>query len=329
MWSKIDQILLRNGRTTEVRRVMTPDNYHESHIKSLLPQYSPLWMWHLNLALSGRLDDLKTLFYVAILHGKVIGNVSTWECGPLGIVGHLFTAKGYRRKGICTSLMEIMIRDFRSRGGKILIGGFRPASYRIARKLGFKSLVNASEVMHLELDQHFEKDYFSADKTWCRDLEWRDWPGVSLLFGVKEGWQIRSVKHRIFGPYDYEDYFLEDMSGKLQGLCQPKVLITEKSHVIGYAALTFNPSKKRSFSLLDFFIHPAKISDVDVMLNSLTYPSGKTRCYVEKGCLEKIDALLDRGFTEKTRRRFKFAGKTFDMIIMERYQDKKLFRKSK
>jgi hypothetical protein len=318
MWDKIDQVVLENGRIMEVRRVMAPDRYHESHIKSLLPKYSALWMWHLNLALSGRLDDLETRFYVGVLDGKLIGNVSTWECGPIGILGHLFTAKRHREKGVCTTLTKIMFQDLSSRGGKILIGGFKPASRRIARKLGFKSLTEKSEVMYLELNRCFEQNYFHADKLWCRDLKWRDWPGVSLLFGVKEGWCMRSMKHKIFGPYDYEDCFLEDMWGMQQGLCQPKVLAAENGNVIGYAALTLKDSRRRSFWLLDFFIHPAKVSDVDILLDALTFPPGKTRCHIERDFCEKFDALLDRGFAEKTRRRFKFRGKTLDIIMMVR-----------
>jgi hypothetical protein len=318
MWSKIGQVLLKNGRIMEVRRVVAPDHYHESRIKSLLPQYGALWMWHLNLALSGRLDDLDACFYVGVLDGKLIGNVSTCECGPIGIVGHLFTAKKHREEGVCTALMGIAVKDFSSRGGKILIGGFRPASRRIATKLGFKSLTPKSEVMHLELDQRFEQNYFHVGKLWCRDLKWRDWPGVSLLFGVEEGWRIRSMKHRIFGPYDYEDYFLEDMWGMRQGVCQPKVLVAKNGSVIGYAALTLKDNKRCSFWLLDFFVHPSKVSDVGILLNALTFPPGKVRCYVERGCCEKFDALLNRGFAEKTRRRFKFRGKTLNIIVMER-----------
>jgi len=328
MWSKIDQVSLENERIMEVRCVVMPDDHHKSLIKSLLPRYSPLWTRHLNLSFSGELGDLKTRFYVGVLDDKLIGNVSTWESKPLGIVGHLFTDKKYRRKGVCTNLMKIMIRDFSRRDGKILIGGFRPASYRIAKRLGFKSLADESEAMHLELDKHFEEDYFSDKNSWCREMEWRDWPGVSLLFGVKEGWHVRSLKHEIFGPYDFEDFFLEDMWQKLHGLCQPKVLVTEKENVVGYAALTFNHSEKHGFWLLDFFVHHSRVSDMSIMLDSLTYPSGKIRCHIEGNCKEKIDALLDRGFTEK-RRRFKFVGKTLDMIVMERCQDKKLFRKPK
>jgi len=318
MWTRIDQVRLRNGRLMEVRRVVSPDHYHEGHIKLLLPRYSALWMWHLNLALSGRLDDLEARFYVGVLDGKLIGNVSTWECGPIGIVGHLFTAKRHRKEGICTALMETAVQDFNDRDGKILIGGFRPASYRIASRLGFKSLSEKSEVMHLKLDPYFEQGYFRGATTWCRDLRWRDWPGVSLLFGVEDGWCVRSIKHKLFGPYDYEDYFLEDMWGMQQGVCQPKVLVAEEGNIVGYAALTFVKDRRLGFWLLDSLVHPSRVSEVGIILDGLAFPSGKIRCYIEKGCREKSDALLNRGFTEKTQRRFKLAEKTIDTIMMER-----------
>jgi predicted GNAT family acetyltransferase len=317
MWEKIGEALLKTGEAIDVRRVRTPDHYHEHEIRSLL-HYNKLWMWYLDLALGGKLDDLEARFYIGILNNNVVGNVSTWEYGPIGIVAHLYTARSYRKKGVCTALMRNMIQDFRNRGGKILIGGFRPASYPIAQSLGFKSVTDNSEVMHLEPNPYFVQDYFRAGKLSCRDLMWKDWPGVSLLFGVKEGWRLRSVKYKVFGPYDYEDYFLRDMWENQQESCKSKVLFTERGNVVGHAVLTFKYSQKGSFWLLDFFIHPASVSNIGIVLDALTIPAGKTRCYVGEDCREKLKALLDKGFREKGRKRFRLAGKPVDTILMER-----------
>jgi hypothetical protein len=318
MWEKIGQTPLRTGEAIEVRRVTVPDRYHELGIRELLPRYSALWTWHLGLAFRGKLDDLRTLFYVGVLKDQIVGNVSTFQYGPVEIVAHLFTARRHREKGICTNLMSAMVQDFRNRGGKVLIGGFRPASYPIAKSLGFKSLIDSPEVMHLELDRRFEQYYFRPEKVSCRDSKWHDWPGVSLLFGVKEGWRPRSVKYKIFGSYDYEDHFLQDMSERQEGICKSKVLVTERRSVIGYAVLTFKRHYKGNFWLLDFFIHPTSFSYAEAFLNALAYPSGKIRCYVEQNCPEKLELLGNKGFRVKNRRQFRFVGRTLETIMMER-----------
>lgn len=308
---------MRTGETIEVRRVRTPDRCHEHEIRSLLPRYNKLWMWHLDLALSGKLDDLEARFYIGVLNKRVVGNVSTWEHGPIGIVAHLFTARSYRKKGVCAALMTTMIQDFRNRRGKVLIGGFRPASYPIAKSLGFKSVSDNSEVMHLKLDPYFEEDNFRAERVLCRDLMWKDWPGVSLLFGVRDGWRLRSVKHKVFGPHDYEDYFLQDMWEHQQGTCKSKVLVTERGSLVGHAVLTSKCSQRGSVWLLDFFIHPVSVSRAGILLDALTIPLGKTECYVEECCRGKLDALLASGFREEARKQLKFDRRTLITILMK------------
>jgi hypothetical protein len=40
------------------------------------------------------------------------------------------------------------------------------------------------------------------------------------------------------------------------------------------------------------------------------------RCYVESGCSEKYDMLLERGFKERTRKLIRHEGGAIDAIIM-------------
>jgi predicted GNAT family acetyltransferase len=318
MWSKIGEIPLKTGETMQILVVKTPDRHYRRRIMSFLSYTNELWRWHLHLAIRGELDDLQARFYLGLLKRRIISNVSTWENGSTGIVAHLFTARNHRKKGACTALMKAQIQDFRSRGGKVLIGGFRPSSYPIAKSLGFKSIINNSEVMHYDLRPGLDREYFQAKKVFCRDSMWKDWPGISLLFGVREGWSLRSMKHKVYGAFDYEDYFLEDMRERSRGLCISKVLITEKENIVGYATLTSKHRGKSSFCLLDFFIHPAIASRADTLLDAIDFPPGKVRCYVESGCYEKRDMLLRRGFEEKTiQKQIKGDGKKLDIIAME------------
>jgi len=319
MWSTIGEAQLKTKEIMEIYMVKAPDGYYRHSITSFLGLNKGIWLWHLNLAFRGELDELEFRFYLGQIKGRIISNVSTWEYGSIGIVGHLFTAEEHRRKGACTVLMKTQIQDFLKRGGKILIGGFKETSYSIAKNLGFKSIVKDSEVMRCDLFPNFEKVYFHTDKTWCREPMWKDWPGVSLLFTVREGWYLRSMKHKIFGPFDYEDYFLEDMREQLKGICMSKVLVTQKDSIVGYVTLTLRHHLNNSFWLLDFFIHPSNVSHAHTLLEAINWPKGKIRCYVEGDNREKQDVLLTRGFQEKMilKKHIKRNGKTLNIIVME------------
>ena len=318
MWNRLGKTLLKAREVMEICSVKTPDRYYGRKISSFLPCHNELWQWHLNLSVRGKLDELGSRFYLGLVNDKIISNVSTWEYGPIGIVGHLFTLENHRGKGACTALMNTQIQDFRNRGGKILIGGFKPSSYPIAKRLGFKSITDNSEVMRYNLFPRFENEYFEAKKAFCRDSMWKDWPGVSLLFGIKEGWHLRSIKHKIFGPFDYEDYFLEDMQERLKGLCASKVLVTEEGNIVGYSTLTFMNHAKDGVYMLDLFIHPKSIFYAYTMLESMRFPKGKTRCYVEPSCREKLDILLRFGFKERAVRKLtKQDRKALEPVAME------------
>lgn len=317
MWSKIGETSLRTGENMQIYMVKAPDRDYGREIVSFLSLNNRLWGWHLDLAIRGALDELEARFYLGLLEGKIISNVSTWEHGSIGIVAHLFTARNHRGKGACTALLKTQIQDFLRRNGKVLIGGFRPASHSIAESMGFKSIIHNSEVMHYDLDPDFEKEHFQAKNVSCRDTEWKDWPGVSLLFGIREECRLRSMKHRIFGPYDYEDYFLEDMNERLEGYCVSKVLTSEEDNIIGYATLTSAHRVNGNFRLVDFFVHPATTLHLNTMFDTLDVPSGKTRCYVESNCREKREALLRCGFKEGIQRRIRYDKETMKIIAME------------
>jgi hypothetical protein len=301
----------------KVCMVKPPDERYEQGVRSFLSPSKRIWAWHLDLSLRGGLDDLDSRYYLGFLKHRMISNVTTWEHSPIGIVGHLSTVEDHRNKGACTTLMKTVIHDFLDRDGKTLIGGFKPASRSVAEKLGFRSITNHSEVMRYDASPSFEEDYFQPGKISCRNSTWKDWPGIEFLYTIKQGWSLRSMKHRILGPYDCEDFFLEDMWQRTRGSCVSKVLATEKEHILGYAALTLEHRFEGDFWLLDFFIHPVAVSHVETTLNAFDWPEGKVECYVEAGCLEKRDALQTQGFEEKATFRKRFKTRTIEVILMQ------------
>jgi hypothetical protein len=308
---------LRTGDIIEIHMVEPPDERYEQSVRSFLSPSKKIWMWHLNLSLRGELDELDSRYYLGFLKDRMISNVTTWEHGPIGIVGHLFTAEDYRNRGACTTLMRTVIHDFLSRDGKTLIGGFKPASRSVAEKLGFRSIMKHSEVMRYDSSPDFVQEYFQPGNMSCRDSTWKDWPGISFLFTVEQGWSLRSMKHKILGPYDYEDYFLEDMWQRTKSSCMSKVLATKKHRILGYATLTLTHRPEGDSWLLDFFVHPVAVSNVETLLNAFDWPEGKIECYVEAGCREKRDTLQAQDFEEKAALRRQVKAKTVELILMQ------------
>ncbi len=125
------------------------------------------------------------------------------------------------------------------------------------------------------------------------------------------------MQHKIFGAFDYEEHFLEDMKERLEGLCTSKVLTSEKGSIVGYATLTFKHGLKDSFWLLDFFIHPASTFYANSLLDAMDFPRNKIRCYIDSKSHRKHDILLKRGFKEKTRKQIEYYGKTLEITLME------------
>lgn len=322
MYDKLGDVPLRAGDNMEIYLVKTPDNYYRDRVLAFLGHKGEIWQWHTDLSFRGELGELETRFYIGSMGDRIIGNVSTWEQGPLGILGHVFTAKDQRRKGVFKSLLAACIQDFRRRGGKILILGTPTDApwNHVYKGFGFRSITEGSEVMRYDVDPNFERSYFQSGKLHCREPEWKDWPAVSVLYSVQGGWYVRSVNYSIFGPFDYEDKFLYDTKKIRKGKCQARVLLTERESVVGYATLTPDDRWDRKIWLLDFFLHPLSKSHAVSLLKTMLWPEEKVQCYVEADAHEKIAALSAQGFQKEAvfSKQVMQEGKAIDILVMER-----------
>lgn len=309
-----------------VLQVLAPNEGYNEAIRSFLGKSglleAVLWRWQMNLAFQGELDGLESRFYLGLMEGRIVGNISLWEYNGLGILGHVYTVEGQRRKGIFRFLLAKCLEDFRNREGKVLVLG-TPVDApwnTIYKEFGFRNISEGSEVMRYDADPIFLGNYFQSQEVYCREPKWSDWPSLSILYTSHEGWRVRSIEHRIFGPFDYEDYFLQDMNKMRENECHSVILLTEKEYVVGHAHLTIDTQEGVPAWLLDFFVHPQHASKADLLLESMVFPMGRIRCFVETDNHEKMSILSHAGFHKAGVSSIQVGHerKEMDIILMER-----------
>ena len=90
---------------------------------NLLSHKGELRQWQFEEDFAGRAQGMRSRYYLGFLEGRAVANISVWETGVTGNLGHVHTLEAYRRKGICKAVMAAQMEDFRQRGGQILVLG--------------------------------------------------------------------------------------------------------------------------------------------------------------------------------------------------------------
>ena len=319
---KLCEAKLKTGEKMEIYVVSAPDGEYENGILSLLRHKGGIWQWHMEAAFRGETGRLQSRFYLGIVDGRIIANVSTWENGPTGILAHVFTVEDQRRKGACKAIMAVLMEDFLRRGGKVLtLGtGYGSPSYHIYKGFGFRSMTEGSGSMRYDADPAFEEGFFSWGNVRSRGLEWQDWSTLSVLFAVQDGSYLRSLSHGVFGPTNYEGYFLQDLKGRLEGSWQANLLESEGGAIMGYATLIPDGRWRNQVWLLDLFLHPRFESRAILLLEAMDWPKEKVQCYVETDLSWKIDALSKLGFHKEAifLKQIRKEDEAMDVLVMKR-----------
>jgi len=319
---KLCETRLKTGEKMEIYVVIAPDEEYESGVLSLLRHKGGIWLWHMEAAFRGETGRLQSRFYLGIVNGRIISNVSTWEHGPTGILAAVFTVEDQRRKGACRALMAALMEDFLRRGGKILtLGtGYDSPPYHIYKTFGFRSMTEGSGSMRYDADPAFEEEFFSWRNVHPRALEWQDWSTLNVLFAVQGGSYLRSLSQGIFGPTNYEGHFLQDLKGRLEGSQQAKLLESEGGAIVGYATLIPDGRWRNQVWLLDLFLHPRFDSYAISLLETMDWPKEKVQCYLETDLAWKISVLSKLGFHKEAifSKQIRKGDEAMDVLVMER-----------
>lgn len=289
---------LKTGEQMECLLLSSPQKGYGEKIVSLLGHKGQPWLWHIDQALTGKIHDLETKFYLGLIDGQPICNITTNEYDRIGILGHVYTLPEHRRKGACTLLMERQMDDWKRRGGgfMLLMTDCGAPPYWIYHHFGFRSVVPGSGIMQCSTDNDFLESYFSPSPTNAVDYEWAAWPKLSLLSSCPQGEVLRSLAFQLFGPSSFEGagITLKQMLEE-NPRATAKLLRSDNGAIVGWA-FVLPDDRWPDLNLLSLFVHPNFADNAPILLEAIEFPPGKCQCYVDATSAQTAHALQSAGF---------------------------------
>lgn len=321
MHETLTQETLRTGEKLDIMVVEAPDREHAGTVLNLLGHKGELRQWQFQEDFAGHAAGLRSRYYLGFLQGRPVANVSVWETGVTGNLGHVYTLETERRKGICRAVMAAQMDDFRRRGGQLLVlgTGYDSHPYHIYRSFGFQSMIPGSGAMRYVADNAFFDRFFAPGTVSWGAVEWRDLGTACALMACPRGDWLRSMRARKFGPGCYEAAFVDDVRAARQGERQVHVARCETGSATGYAVLGPDPAWNGHTWLLDVFAHPDFLACVDELLATLAWPPVPVHTYLEAGS-PLVEQFHVAGFRESGR----LAGslrrdnRPVDVVVMTR-----------
>ena len=324
MYDKLGEVALKTKERMEVGVITMPDEHYAGEIERFLGHKIGDLRWYIELCLAEALDGLENRFYVGVLDGRVITNISTIEYERIGILMNVWTMPEQRRKGASKGLMTYQMKDFRQRAGQALYLGteYNSTPYYIYRNFGFESLFPESGYMKYHVDTDFEELYFARAPVRPKGVEWHDWPKCAALSAIAEGDVLRSLTWGVYGPRNLEGGFLSyKRSLETDDLYDDaKVLVASSGTIVGWATVTRDERWRPATAVLDLFFHPNFVDNIPLLLSVMVFPESKVQCYVDSSAEKKAAILETTGFTCEGRfkNQFAYGGQHYDVLVYTR-----------
>jgi hypothetical protein len=240
---------LTSGETVNFGYIEAPDLEWSDRLLSFLAHKAPDWRFHLERALAGALDGLRTRFYIATMHDELISQVMISDARGCGILSHVFTAPQWRRRNAYRQLMTIQMEHCVASGIKILTlsTGFNSHPYWIYHSFGFRSIAPGAGTMMWKASPDSDRELLQpSSHVTTRALQWDDWPvlNVSACQPVGPSEPLpRFSTMGVNGEGNLEGPFISFLR-RTQGFdpAFQRVLVTERGAVVGWCFLSPDPS---------------------------------------------------------------------------------------
>ena len=293
------RVTLKTGERLRVAALEAPAGRYARAISKLLDHKGQPWLTHVELANRDEVDALRTTYYVGLLGRHIVGNVMIVGDGRAGILGHVFTQPRHRRKGICTCLMAAAVADFRDSGALAMdLGtGYDSPAYHIYASFGFRGVEPGNGHMLFESHPGDMARYFAPARVRVTDVRWEHWAGISLLYTLPGGDQIRSYGHGIYGPVGFEGGFLQLQTRRHGADARAKLLVTRAGSVVGAAICQRDSRWPKDVCTFDLFAHPNFHGALGRLLRAVPLPRGvKVQAVIDRPSAARAAALRDAGF---------------------------------
>lgn len=301
MYRSLGEGRLTTGERLDLGVVEAPDPEWADRLAAFLFHKPPDFDYHIQASLAGPLDGLSTRYYVGTVEGQVVTNVMIVGARGFGILGHVFTAPAWRRRGAYRQLMERQMEDSRRLGYRALtLGtGYNSHAYWIYHSFGFRSVAEGSGSMRWLADPTAEP--ITAGPTAVRPTLWDDWAAYSYAtlepVGADEALP-RSPLLNVRAQGHVEGAFLTFQRRLRRPGAQSRMLVRESGAVVGWCHLAPGPSVFADAWLLDLHALPGFESELGRLIEGVAWPEGPV-AFVSDTRQEEYPACLGAaGFAE-------------------------------
>ena len=304
MYNEIGRKNLKTGQEMIIASIQGPDGAWIERISPFLAHKGEVWDWQIRETLGGRTEPLEARYYVGMVDEAIVGNICTFTHKGVGILGHVFTAPEYRRKGVCAAIMTEVMEDLKLRDAQSVILGteYDSPAFHIYRRFGFESIYPRSGDMEWYRDtiDSFENEWFVCGPSTVRETDWRDWPGLTALTSQREGSGIRIVSLQGYNRWSMEHAFLSLYRQMIHGEGARAIVLESELTGASAGLATLVPDRRfPGVSLLDLFMHP-RFSDSGLdLINGLSLGDhdGTIQSYAESSDEPKIASLKAAGLS--------------------------------
>jgi GNAT superfamily N-acetyltransferase len=297
---------LRTGEVVTAAVIRSPDPIWADRVEGMLRHKGDPWNWQ-NSELLRREVGVEARFFILHRGGAPFANIMLAEAGGVGILGHVWTEPADRGGGASSILMNLLLEDFRKRGGRALFLGteFDSAAWRYYKRRGFEPVEPGSDYMELYRQPagEFFGSWFEAADAVVEPLDWRHWPAsVPLFLGPWPG-AVRIAATQLFGRRSSEGRILgilrEERRRRAAGEpgCARVLRASGGAAVLGFAS--WQPDPEREGKLVDLYCHPGWWHRADDLLAALPLRQGdRLKAYADAGLEAKAGALERAGFRQ-------------------------------
>jgi len=308
MIEQLERVTLKSGETMDVVMVQAPEPTMRPQILPFLGHKGEPWEIPMAEGLLEKLPGLEERFYLGVLNGEIVGNITTVEAleRPVGCLQHVYTDPNHRRKGICQAVIRNLRDDFARRSGRYMgLGtGYDSPPYWIYHGIGFRG-IGQTGLMEWRREEGFGERYFAPRPARARATQWGDWPLLECLYLQEAGWVLRSLRYGCWGRSSFEGNYVRMVQDTREGhVLGSTVLECEDGALVGHALCARDWSYLGHTYLLDFFIHPHFVEYGAALIEALPLPTGaKVQAHCDGRAAGKVAVLERCGFAEEARLR--------------------------
>lgn len=291
----LNTVTLRDGRSMRIIEVKDSAPNWETRIAPFLGHKPEPYGEQVRRALRGDHEGVETRFYLGIIEGEIVGNVTTVEKSGVGWMGHVYTDPGRRRVGVAGALIHEQTADFRRRQGRALFLStrFDSPAYHLYAKFGYRGLEEKSGMMELLIQRDFYDQYFAEHEYRYHRPTWGDGPAFCALCAAPGGERVRSVLLKLFGRSTTEGAYLKLMEYVDSGEWRAVLGLTQTGAVVGFAITGNNaiwPVAEETSYIMDLYVHQDHMAVLPALMEAL--PPAATRVIIPVDSEGKREQLL-------------------------------------